>query len=125
MRFSITSFASGRVALGRSSSSVSAAVRSVVMRMVLAWKNDHRFEASTLKLSAAVCALLPRVSESASTMARTEMSRAIFLLDGSMWPCPDMLNFSSEKWDARHCAQFFLRHKGDRDGAATRRLGVG
>ena len=50
--------------------------------MVFAWKNAHRLDASMLRLSAAVCADLPSVSENASTSASSAMSSAIFLFIG-------------------------------------------
>src|SRR5882672_2622497 len=91
MRFSMTSFARAFCACARSDSSASAAVRNVVMRIVFAWKNDHKLDASMLWLSEAVWALLPSVSEKASPAAITAISSATFLLDGSMWPpCPDI-----------------------------------
>ena len=46
--------------------------------MFLAWKKFHRFDASIWELSAAVCALLPIVSENARNSASTEISSATF-----------------------------------------------
>ena len=52
-----------------------------VRRMLLAWKNAHRFEASTFLLMESVCAPLPSVSENARNSAITAISNAIFLLE--------------------------------------------
>ena len=52
-----------------------------VRRMLLAWKNAHRFEASTFLLMDSVCAPLPSVSDSARNSAITAISNAIFLLE--------------------------------------------
>src|SRR6187455_67938 len=49
--------------------------------MLLAWKNAHRFEASTFLLMESVCAPLPSVSENARNSAITAISNAIFLLE--------------------------------------------
>src|SRR3979411_1500279 len=49
--------------------------------MLLAWKNAHRFEASTFLLMDSVCAPLPSVSDSARNSAITAISSAIFLLE--------------------------------------------
>src|SRR6187200_1895488 len=49
--------------------------------MLLAWKNAHRFEASTFLLMDSVCAPLPSVSENARNSAITAISSAIFLLE--------------------------------------------
>ncbi len=49
--------------------------------MVLAWKKDHRLDASMWLESAVVCELLPPISETASKAARMATSRAIFLFD--------------------------------------------
>ena len=64
-----------------------------VRRMFLAWKKFHRFDASIWELSAAVCALLPNVSENARNSASTEISSATFLLRSLLpsWPCRRML----------------------------------
>src|SRR5205085_9479847 len=51
--------------------------------MLLAWKNAHRFEASTFLLMDSVWAPLPSVSDSARNRAITAFSSAIFLL------CPE------------------------------------
>ena len=50
-----------------------------VRRMLLAWKNAHRFEASTFLLMDSVWAPLPSVSDSARNSAITAISSAIFL----------------------------------------------
>src|SRR5882724_921880 len=50
-----------------------------VRRMLLAWKNAHRFEASTFLLIDSVCAPLPSVSDSARNNAITAINSAIFL----------------------------------------------
>src|SRR5450759_91550 len=47
--------------------------------MLLAWKNAHRFEASTFLLMASVWAPLPSVSDSARNSAITAISSAILL----------------------------------------------
>src|SRR6202163_5109629 len=47
--------------------------------MLLAWKNAHRFEASTFLLMDSVWAPLPSVSDSARNSAITAISSAIFL----------------------------------------------
>src|SRR6266436_5717574 len=49
--------------------------------MLLAWKNAHRFDASTFLLMDSVCAPLPSVSDSARHSAITAISNAIFLLE--------------------------------------------
>src|SRR6478672_8767044 len=49
--------------------------------MLLAWKNAHRFDASTFLLIDSVCAPLPSVSDSARQSAITAISSAIFLLE--------------------------------------------
>src|SRR6476661_4979925 len=49
--------------------------------MLLAWKNAHRFDASTFLLIDSVCAPLPSVSDSARQSAIMAISSAIFLLD--------------------------------------------
>ena len=54
----------------------SAAVRTVVWRMVRAWKKAQRFEASTLRDSASVYALFAPVSAIASIRASTAISSA-------------------------------------------------
>ena len=64
--FVIVAFTAGSALASASIAIASAAVRTAVMRIVLAWKNAHKFEASTLSLIAAVCALFPSVSEIAS-----------------------------------------------------------
>ncbi len=46
--------------------------------MLLAWKNAHRFEASTFLLMDSVWAPLPSVSDSARHSAITAISSAIF-----------------------------------------------
>src|SRR4051794_7284147 len=46
--------------------------------MLLAWKNAHRFDASTFLLIDSVCAPLPSVSDSARNKAITAISSAIF-----------------------------------------------
>ena len=56
----------------------SAAVCTVVRRMLLAWKKAHRFEASTFLLMDSVWAPLPSVSDSARHSAITAISSAIF-----------------------------------------------
>src|SRR5204862_821069 len=50
-----------------------------VRRMLFAWKNAHRLDASTFLLMASVCAPLPSVSDSARNSAITAISNAIFL----------------------------------------------
>ncbi len=67
-------------------SASSAAVRTIVWRIVLAWKKFQRLEASTWLVSALVCELLPPISEIASEAARTATRRAIFLFELSTWP---------------------------------------
>src|SRR5258708_8483778 len=47
--------------------------------MLLAWKNAHRFEASTFLLMDSVWAPLPSVSDSARNSAITAIDSAIFL----------------------------------------------
>src|SRR6476660_2126984 len=47
--------------------------------MLLAWKNAHRFEASTFLLMDSVWAPLPSVSDSARHSAITAINSAIFL----------------------------------------------
>src|SRR5216684_1527187 len=47
--------------------------------MLLAWKNAHRFEASTFLLMDSVWAPLPSVSDSARNSAITAINSAIFL----------------------------------------------
>ena len=54
--------------------------------MFLAWKKFHRFDASIWELSAAVCALLPSVSENARNSASTAISSATFLLRSLLSP---------------------------------------
>src|ERR1700709_2368722 len=49
--------------------------------MLLAWKNAHRFDASTFLLMDSVWAPLPSVSDSARNSAITAISKAIFLLE--------------------------------------------
>src|ERR1700738_1831579 len=50
-----------------------------VRRMLLAWKNAHRFEASTFLLMDSVWAPLPSVSDNARQSAITAINSAIFL----------------------------------------------
>jgi len=52
-----------------------------VRRMLLAWKNAHRLDASTFLLMDSVCAPLPSVSDSARNNAITAISSAIFLFE--------------------------------------------
>src|SRR5258708_39646300 len=49
--------------------------------MLLAWKNAHRFEASTFLLMDSVWAPLPSVSDSARNNAITAINNAMFLLE--------------------------------------------
>src|SRR5258708_39809638 len=49
--------------------------------MLLAWKNAHRFDASTFLLMDSVWAPLPSVSDSDRHSAITAISNAIFLLE--------------------------------------------
>jgi len=90
LRFAIcaltASLVLGKLSCSNSSSADSAAVRSTVMRIVLAWKNDHRFDASMFLSIAVVCALFPSVSDSARISASTEMSNAMRLFSDP--PCP-------------------------------------
>src|SRR5580704_8178370 len=79
--FSVAALAAGSAMAASSIVLSSPAVRSTVWRMVLAWKKFHRSEASMFWLSAAVCALLPSVSENARHSARIAMTSAIFLLE--------------------------------------------
>src|SRR5882762_867389 len=78
--------------------------------MVLAWKNAHRFEASTFLAMDSVCAPLPSVSDSARQSAITAISNAIFLFSPdacsacsacSMLSCalmiPSRMNFSEAR----------------------------
>src|ERR1700730_14585721 len=63
--------------------------------MLLAWKNAHRFDASTFLLMDSVWAPLPSVSDSARHSAITAISSAIFLfsLDASLaWFAGSMLS---------------------------------
>src|SRR5271154_5047846 len=63
--------------------------------MLLAWKNAHRFEASTFLLIDSVWAPLPSVSDSARHSAITAISRAIlrFSLEASLaWSACSMLS---------------------------------
>src|SRR4051794_5619082 len=76
--------------------------------MVFAWKNDHRFAASILRLSASVWALLPRVSENASSVASIEMSNATFLLAGSRCAAPDIVPLLVELRRALFYSKAFL-----------------
>src|SRR6478609_8836688 len=59
----------------------SAVACTTVRRMLLAWKNAQRLEASTFLLMASVCAPLPSVSDSARNKAITAISNAIFLFE--------------------------------------------
>src|SRR4051794_39967720 len=77
--------------------------------MLLAWKNAHRFEASTFLLIDSVCAPLPNVSDSARNSAMTAISNAILLLEPeacsacsacSMLSCAPMIP-SPDQLDAR------------------------
>jgi hypothetical protein len=61
----------------------SAAVRSVVMRIVFAWKKAQRLDASIFCWIVTVWAAFPSVSEIARNRARTEIRRAIFLFPTS------------------------------------------
>src|SRR5665647_261984 len=106
-----------------SSSSASAAVRSMVLRIVFAWKKVQRLDASMLELSAAVCAPFPRVSENASTRAKTEMSSAIFLLEGSTWPCSDILRISKQL-KARAIVHVFRRRIKAHSCSSARRWSI-
>src|ERR1700689_2683693 len=65
--------------LGVASLACSAAVCTVVRRMLLAWKNAQRLEASTFLAIDSVCAPLPSVSDSARHSAITAIRSAIFL----------------------------------------------
>ena len=65
----------------------SAAVRSEVWRMVLAWKKFQVSDALMLSSMPTVCALLPSVSENARNSAITAISSAIFLLLLETSPC--------------------------------------
>src|SRR5882757_535179 len=65
--------------------------------MLLAWKNAHRFEASTFLLMASVCAPLPSVSDNARNKAITAISNAIFLFEPeacSAFSACSMLSFA-------------------------------
>src|SRR6185369_7233437 len=59
----------------------SAAVSTTVRRMLLAWKNAQRLEASTFLLIDSVWAPLPSVSEIARNSASTAIRSAIFLFE--------------------------------------------
>src|SRR5690349_14760005 len=107
MRFVRTCFRSP-VAEGTCTSADSAAVRRDVMRIDFAWKKDHRLAASMLRLSASVWALLPRVSENASSVASIEMSNATFLLAGSRCAAPDVVPLFVELRRALFYSNAFL-----------------
>src|SRR5579859_6389166 len=64
---------------GLASFACSAAVCTVVRRMLFAWKNAHRFDASTFLAIDSVCAPLPSVSDNARHNAITAIRSAIFL----------------------------------------------
>ena len=88
---SIACRSAGSVATALSSSVSSTAARSVVWRMVRAWKKDQRFAASTLREMASVCALFAPVSASARKRARMAISSAMRLSPlWSTWACPAM-----------------------------------
>ena len=70
---------SWRRRLGTASLACSAAVCTVVRRMLLAWKNAQRLDASTFLAIDSVCAPLPSVSDSARHSAITAIRSAIFL----------------------------------------------
>ena len=70
-----------RRSVPRLSLACSAVACTTVRRMLLAWKNAHRFEASTFLLMASVCAPLPSVSDNARNKAITAISNAIFLFE--------------------------------------------
>src|SRR5215207_2323822 len=78
--------------------------------MLLAWKNAHRFEASTFLLMASVCAPLPSVSDNARNKAITAISNAIFLFEPeacsacsacSMLSCAPMIPLQLTAHDCR------------------------
>ena len=90
---SIAAFAARSAAPSRSSLVCSVATIVAVRRMFLAWKKFHRFDASIWEFSAAVCALLPSVSENARNSASTAISNATRLLMVWLpsWPPPACL----------------------------------
>src|ERR1700674_1594838 len=88
-----------------------------VRRMLLAWKNAQRFEASTFLLIDSVWAPLPSVSDSARNKAITAISSAIFLFSPeacsacsacSMLSCALMIP-SPTDWHLRLTEQCRLR----------------
>ena len=86
----IAAFCAGSAAPTRSSFPCSLATIVEVRRMFLAWKKFHKFDASIWEFSAAVCALLPNVSENARNSASTAISSATFLFRFLLpsWPWP-------------------------------------
>ena len=113
--------AASSLAAPRPSLDWSAAVCTTVRRMLLAWKNAHRFEASTFLLIDSVWAPLPSVSDSARHSAMIAINSAIFRfsLEASLaWSACSMLS----------CALMILSpvvgfHDGPNDAPSARGTG--
>src|SRR6202000_2961271 len=97
----------------------SAAVCTVVWRMLLAWKNAQRLEASTFLAMDSVCAPLPSVSDSARHSAITAIRSAIFLFSAEACSACSACSMLS-------CAlMILLPQLADRDDGRTRRSAQG